>query len=392
MMLKLIVHYIKLLLILVSDLIHRFKKYSMYILFGKHEFERICESSCDIYEKTMKLDQWLMRTNCEKIRDFWEQNIYYKSISPDCLPMQTIEKILSCYEGNFNTRTQITRNKTKPSPDGVSKPIVNLEDGDILLIETLEIVTDRFIKVIKRSKKTKLNAKSECILRDAIYRIISYNLSLVVLLKLASTPYDSSTSSHIVKLMNLWNNLVKSDKLLSSQATGSNAFPVEICSEITDANAVISSRWSHIGFQGEDPGTDFRGMGLLGLEQLEYLSRRSKNLALDLLKRSLNEEHEYPFAIVGINITYNLVNLFKENCVKHLYYDCGDVIFRNKQRNLNLIKTFNDLYIELFLRFDCFWHESKPENIFAFRELMEKFISVIKFDLCNRTFSFKFIY
>ncbi len=30
----------------------------------------------------------------------------------------------------------------------------------------------------------------------------------------------------------------------------------------------ITKRWSEIGFQGSDPGTDFRGMGLLGLTNL----------------------------------------------------------------------------------------------------------------------------
>ena len=29
-----------------------------------------------------------------------------------------------------------------------------------------------------------------------------------------------------------------------------------------------SSQWTQIGFQGEDPQTDFRGMGMLGLDQL----------------------------------------------------------------------------------------------------------------------------
>ena len=30
----------------------------------------------------------------------------------------------------------------------------------------------------------------------------------------------------------------------------------------------ISKQWTDIGFQGDDPQTDFRGMGLLGLQNL----------------------------------------------------------------------------------------------------------------------------
>ena len=33
----------------------------------------------------------------------------------------------------------------------------------------------------------------------------------------------------------------------------------------------ITKRWSEIGFQGSDQGTDFRGMGMLSLLNLQYV-------------------------------------------------------------------------------------------------------------------------
>lgn len=36
----------------------------------------------------------------------------------------------------------------------------------------------------------------------------------------------------------------------------------------TPLNGRISKQWCEIGFQGSDPKTDFRGMGLLGLHNL----------------------------------------------------------------------------------------------------------------------------
>jgi hypothetical protein len=36
----------------------------------------------------------------------------------------------------------------------------------------------------------------------------------------------------------------------------------------------VSEEWGELGFQGKDPTTDFRGMGLLGLEQLVYFSEK----------------------------------------------------------------------------------------------------------------------
>jgi hypothetical protein len=42
--------------------------------------------------------------------------------------------------------------------------------------------------------------------------------------------------------------------------------------------------WGIVGFQGKDPSTDFRGMGLLGLEQLLYFSKY--DAARDILQDS----------------------------------------------------------------------------------------------------------
>ena len=37
-----------------------------------------------------------------------------------------------------------------------------------------------------------------------------------------------------------------------------------------ELTARISKDWQEIGFQGNNPATDFRGMGLLGLKCLQY--------------------------------------------------------------------------------------------------------------------------
>lgn len=377
-MIRSIVHHIKLLILLLLDLFFRLKKFIEFIISGKHEFQRICEAPCDIYEKTMRINQWLKRTNCEQIRDFLKRN---------SLLHKEIEKYLSLYRAA--SKLDIKRTKIEAYTNVHRRHNIDTGDGDIKFSSVLRTLTKDFVRTIKKSKRTKLTIECEEILYDILYRIICYDVSLLLAEKLAAIKYDPDMNSHSNKLIDLWNNLIRADREIDKN---SSAFPSELRSEIADKSDIISNRWSHIGFQGEDPGTDFRGMGLLGLMQLEYLSKRPKNLARDLLERSLNEEHSYPFAIVGINITYNLLNLFKDGSMKHLYYDTGDALFRGKRRTLNLITTFNDLYVELFLRFDCFWHESKPENIFAFRELMEKFISVVKMDLCNRNFAFKFIY
>lgn len=61
-----------------------------------------------------------------------------------------------------------------------------------------------------------------------------------------------------------------------------------------------SEKWSLLGFQGTDPVTDFRGMGLLGLTTLVYLGENHNSLLKPLVK--LQSEREYPLACTVINL------------------------------------------------------------------------------------------
>ena len=44
----------------------------------------------------------------------------------------------------------------------------------------------------------------------------------------------------------------------------------------------VSPQWKELGFQGNDPATDFRGMGLFGLMCLQYPSNQLSNHLLCL--------------------------------------------------------------------------------------------------------------
>lgn len=52
-----------------------------------------------------------------------------------------------------------------------------------------------------------------------------------------------------------------------------------------------STEWVDIGFQGKDPATDFRGAGILGLEQLVAITENNseyRDLAIKMHKDSAN--------------------------------------------------------------------------------------------------------
>jgi engulfment and cell motility protein 2 len=60
-----------------------------------------------------------------------------------------------------------------------------------------------------------------------------------------------------------------------------------------------SENWKKIGFQNKDPGSDFRGAGVFGLEQLLYLSTTYPKEFREIIENSST----YSFAISALNIT-----------------------------------------------------------------------------------------
>jgi hypothetical protein len=71
----------------------------------------------------------------------------------------------------------------------------------------------------------------------------------------------------------------------------------------------LSKEWIEIGFQGADPATDFRGVGILGLRQLLSICTESRYSegALRMYQDSLNPDCWYFFAVTGLNITSKLI-------------------------------------------------------------------------------------
>ena len=62
-----------------------------------------------------------------------------------------------------------------------------------------------------------------------------------------------------------------------------------------------------------DPATDFRGAGIMGLENLLAITNpngRYYSETIEIFKDSLNNNHWYLFAVTGLNITNMLLNEF----------------------------------------------------------------------------------
>lgn len=160
---------------------------------------------------------------------------------------------------------------------------------------------------------------------------------------LRKTNFDSSNEEHETKLQRLWDNLMPHEKL----------------------EGRITKQWQDIGFQGDDPKTDFRGMGMLGLENLLFFSNEYKGAATHVLSHSNHPQYGYAFAIVGINLTSMAWQLLKDGDAKTYIY--------NTSKSLPSLRLFHQFYSYLFYEFDRYWIECKPKNIMEFSNIKERF-------------------
>mmetsp|Transcript_44898 Transcript_44898/g.73140 ORF Transcript_44898/g.73140 Transcript_44898/m.73140 type:complete len:303 (+) Transcript_44898:645-1553(+) len=154
-------------------------------------------------------------------------------------------------------------------PDGWSGLTIEWKDG-------------RELQLLSRSSREVLELLGAHITRHNRCRIFQIK-RLREMLQLMRTPYDYNSATHEAMLMRLWR----------------SSFPhIELDSR-------RSQKWSLLGFQGMDPATDFRGMGILGLHNLIYFVETYAGAAQEILA----VDRGYPFAAAGINITKMLATI-----------------------------------------------------------------------------------
>ncbi|KAM6331272.1 ELMO domain-containing protein 3 isoform 6-T6 [Alca torda] len=123
------------------------------------------------------------------------------------------------------------------------------------------------------------------------------------------------------------------------------------------------AHWEELGFQGEDPGTDLRGTGMLGLMQLLYFVMDAQTLPLahEIFKLSQHETQSFPFCIMSVNITRIVIQALREECLS-----------RECNRRQQVIAVLNDLYVAAFLQLYRLWkwqHKTIADSGFLLKEL-----------------------
>ncbi|KAL6589581.1 ELMO/CED-12 family-domain-containing protein [Neocallimastix sp. 'constans'] len=225
-----------------------------------------------------------------------------------------------------------------------------------LLNGTKEQLKEAYEEILRKKKFYNNNVEKTVeakVLMKCILRLKeTYDLQ-TVLTKMANQAYDSNNQEHEDKLMKLWT-LLKGDEVLSSRK---------------------SEQWQTIGFQGVDPATDFRGMGILGLDQLIYFAQNFNETAKHILDCSHHKYSWYSFAITGINLTALALELTRGRYLQ--YY----LISHEAS-----IESFNEFYCYLFAEFNNYWFKRpEPVTVMNFNEVFKDFKMKIIERLINQT-------
>lgn len=227
---------------------------------------------------------------------------------------------------------------------------------------------DSTINVILHVKKIKRDLHIQFVhsLAACLGQICGYRQLVLEVETLRATAYNADNLVHEQQLLQLWSLLQPGVPLMTRK----------------------TKQWQNIGFQGDDPKTDFRGMGLLGLENLLYFAKEYNTAARHILSHSHHPKHGYSFAIVGINLTHMAYRLLVDGSAKtHMFNVCASSPVESERRPI--LKHFHHLYSYLFVEFDKFWLSEKPKDVMEFNRIRDLFENQMRTLLEDRSAHFK---
>lgn len=219
--------------------------------------------------------------------------------------------------------------------------------------------TNEIVKSIVHAKKWGKDAHPIMIanISHCVHSLRVVTLIHAKLIELSQTPFDKKNEEHVQLLNRFWDNM-KPNK--------------------TRSGGLVTAEWGEVGFQGTDPSSDFRGMGLLGLIQLTYFSTHRTNAAIEVLRESNHQRRYFPFAATGINMTSFVMELITETrCHKILFdhlelnslNDLSTASYGPETSNEtvdNACDVIHGLYCRVYEDFVELWVRRDPRDIMSF--------------------------
>lgn len=138
--------------------------------------------------------------------------------------------------------------------------------------------------------------------------------------------------------------------------------------KLTNINHCIryGEHWEKIGFQGRDPATDLRGVGMLGLLQILAFITLNYDFIGYVYQYSLSENFHFPLAVGLLNMTEIMLQTLREG---KLY----KMILQQKSA-INAVNTF---YFAVFFKFFIMYKANKCTES-DFGELKKKIMNLAR--------------
>ncbi len=140
--------------------------------------------------------------------------------------------------------------------------------------------------------------------------------------------------------------------------------------------------WEFIGFQGEKPWTDFRGVGLFGLKDLLYFANNYNGHSQHILSYCIEygQLHCFSYAITGINISYDVMQWFRMRKANLFYYK---YIYDEQNDVNNGLNAVHLLYCRAYVKFQRVWQANPPETVMGYSAIHKTFVQQTELDLVN---------
>lgn len=196
-----------------------------------------------------------------------------------------------------------------------------------------------------------VHSQFETSLKDCLLQIRAYNRLILEVDRVRSIKYDAENDEHEKDLIKLWS-------LYNDNAPLPNR---------------VGSHWQDMGFQGQDPKTDFRGMGLLGLQQMIFFAVNYPDTARQVFSQSHHPQYGFSFAIVAINITGMAFELLNKRKLRGHFYSLHTL-----EPGLS---EFDKVYCYLLNEFALMWIAEKPKDIMEFSRIRDKMYRQVKVKL-----------
>mmetsp|Transcript_22848 Transcript_22848/g.34083 ORF Transcript_22848/g.34083 Transcript_22848/m.34083 type:complete len:573 (+) Transcript_22848:136-1854(+) len=133
--------------------------------------------------------------------------------------------------------------------------------------------------------------------------------------------------------------------------------------------------WQSMGFQGEDPITDFRAGGLLALENIVFFTEKYTDIAKSMIKRremKMSEDgtfmQNYPWSAAGVNVTHTVLSLFGLSSQSKLL--ASEAVSAKQKRFWELVLYFNEVYCVTFSLLDDKYTEMNATYL-SFNKVLE---------------------